>query len=202
MYQLLSNEIFLMQRLELKLMMNSFILSDGDEIEFGETKNDESRTLFFSLSAGNEEIEIIGTILANNSFLMEQQQKEVVMQAEADAIAQAEADTIAQAEADAIAQAEADAIAQAEADAKLNEEQKVEKLMNACGDGTIFENGACVLSPMEKNAKNVNPGPLIYSIVIGLMIGIIITLILWELEREVIKFYLMVHDQLILGYME
>ena len=161
-----------------------FILSDGDEIEFGETKNDESRTLFFSLSAGNEEIEIIGTILANNSFLMEQQQKEVVMQAEADAIAQAEADTIAQAEADAIAQAEADAIAQAEADAKLNEEQKVEKLMNACGDGTIFENGACVLSPMEKNAKNVNPGPLIYSIVIGLMIGIIITLILWGIGKR------------------
>ena len=153
-----------------------FILSDGDEIEFGETKNDESRTLFFSLSAGNEEIEIIGTILANNSFLMEQQQKEVVMQAEADAIAQAEAD--------AIAQAEADAIAQAEADAKLNEEQKVEKLMNACGDGTIFENGACVLSPMEKNAKNVNPGPLIYSIVIGLMIGIIITLILWGIGKR------------------
>ena len=161
-----------------------FILSDGDEIEFGETKNDESRTLFFSLSAGNEEIEIIGTILANNSFLMEQQQKEVVMQAEADTIAQAEADAIAQAEADAIAQAEADAIAQAEADAKLNEEQKVEKLMNACGDGTIFENGACVLSPMEKNAKNVNPGPLIYSIVIGLMIGIIITLILWGIGKR------------------
>jgi hypothetical protein len=129
-----------------------FILSDGDEIEFGETKNDESRTLSFSLSAGNEEIEIIGTILANNSFLMEQQQKEVVMQAEADS--------------------------------KLKEEQKLEKLMNSCGDGTVFENGACVLSPIEKNAKNVNPGPLIYSIVIGLMIGITITLILWAIGKR------------------
>ncbi|MDC0042039.1 hypothetical protein OAJ50_04930, partial [Candidatus Nitrosopelagicus sp.] len=42
-----------------------FILSDGDEIEFEEVKTDESRTLSFSLSAGTEEIEIIGTILAN-----------------------------------------------------------------------------------------------------------------------------------------
>jgi hypothetical protein len=37
---------------------------------------------------------------------------------------------------------------------------------------------------MEKNAKNVNPGPLIYSIVIGLMIGIVITLILWGIGKR------------------
>ena len=139
-----------------------FILSDGDEIEFEETKTDESRTLSFSLSVGTEEVEIIGTILANNSFLLEQE-----------------------VEADAKAQAEADAKAQAEADAKVTaEEQKLEKLMNACGDGTIFENGECVLSPMEKNANNVNPGPLIYSVVIGLMIGIVITLILWGIGKK------------------
>ena len=153
-----------------------FILSDGDEIEFEETKTDESRTLSFSLSVGTEEVEIIGTTLANNSFLLEQE-------AEADAKAQAQSD--AKAEADAKAQAEADAKAQAEADAKITaEEQKLEKLMNACGDGTIFENGECVLSPMEKNANNVNPGPLIYSVVIGLMIGIVITLILWGIGKK------------------
>ena len=137
-----------------------FILSDGDEIEFEETKNDESRTLSFSLSAGTEEIEIIGTILANNSFLIEQQQKEANIQAESDAKAQAESD------------------------AKLNEERKLEKLMNSCGDGTIFENGECVLSPMEKNAKDTNIGPLIYSVVIGLMIGIVIILILWGIGKK------------------
>jgi hypothetical protein len=145
-----------------------FILSDGDEIEFEETKNDESRTLSFSLSAGTEEIEIIGTILANNSFLIEQQQKEANIQAESDAKAQAESD----------------AKAQAESDAKLNEERKLEKLMNSCGDGTIFENGECVLSPMEKNAKDTNIGPLIYSVVIGLMIGIVIILILWGIGKK------------------
>ena len=62
-----------------------FILSDGDEIEFEETKTDESRTLSFSLSVGTEEVEIIGTILANNSFLLEEE-------VEADAKEQAEAD--------------------------------------------------------------------------------------------------------------
>jgi hypothetical protein len=161
-----------------------FILSDGDEIEFEETKNDESRTLSFSLSAGTEEIEIIGTILANNSFLIEQEQKEANIKAESDAKAQAESDAKAQAESDAKAQAESDAKAQAESDAKLNEERKLEKLMNSCGDGTIFENGECVLSPMEKNAGDTNIGPLIYSVVIGLMIGIVIILILWGIGKK------------------
>ena len=133
-----------------------FILSDGDEIEFEETKDDTSRTLSFSLSSGTEEIEIIGTILANNSFLIEQEQ-----QAENSA-----------------------AQAQADADAKNAEEEKLEKLMNSCGDGTVFENGECVLSNMEKNAKNVNYGPLIYSVVIAMMIGITITLILWGIGKK------------------
>ena len=161
-----------------------FILSDGDEIEFEETKDDTSRTLSFSLSEGTEEIEIIGTILANNSFLIEQEQQAensaAQAQADADAAAQAQADAAAQAQADADAAAQA----QADADAKNAEEEKLEKLMNSCGDGTVFENGECVLSNMEKNAKNVNHGSLIYSVVIGLMIGITITLILWGIGKK------------------
>ena len=143
-----------------------FVLSDADEIKFEETKNDESRILSFSISAGTEEIEIIGTILTGYSFLIEQEQ-----QAENSA-AQAQAD------------AEAAAQAQADADAKNAEEEKLEKLMNSCGDGTVFENGECVLSNMEKNAKNVNYGPLIYSVVIAMMIGITITLILWGIGKK------------------
>ena len=165
-----------------------FILSDGDEIEFEEIKTDVSRTLSFSLSAGTEEIEIIGTILANNSFLIEQEQKQdnadAKAQADADAKAQADADAKAQADADAKAQADADAKTQADADAKLAEEEKLEKLMNACGDGTIYENGECVLSPMEKNAANFRTGPLIYSIVIAMSLGIIITMILWGIGKR------------------
>ena len=133
-----------------------FILSDGDEIEFEEVKTDEYRTLSFSLSAGTEEIEIIGTILANNSFLIEQKQQD--------------ADDAAK--------------AQAEADAKNAEEEKIENMMNTCGDGTVYENGECVLSPMEKNASDFRTGPLIYSIVIGMSLGIVIMMILWGIGKK------------------
>ena len=136
-----------------------FILSDGDEIEFEEIKTDESRTLSFSISAGTEEIEIIGTILANKSFLLEQDAK-------------------------ADAQAEADAKAQAEADAQKAEEEKLEKLMNTCGDGTVYENGECVLSPMERNASDFRTGPLIYSIVIAMSLGLVIMMILWGIGKK------------------
>ena len=165
-----------------------FILSDGDEIEFEEVKTDEYRTLSFSLSAGTEEIEIIGTILANNSFLIEQEQQDAddaaKAQAEADAQAEAEAAAKAQAEADAQAEAEAAAKAQAEADAKNAEEEKIENMMNTCGDGTVYENGECVLSPMEKNASDFRTGPLICSIVIGMSLGIVIMMILWGIGKK------------------
>ena len=181
-----------------------FILSDGDEIEFEEVKTDEYRTLSFSLSAGTEEIEIIGTILANNSFLIEQEQQdaEAAAQAQADADAKAQAEAAAQAQAEADAQAEAEAAAkaqaaaaaqaqaeaaakaQAEADAKNAEEEKIENMMNTCGDGTVYENGECVLSPMEKNASDFRTGPLIYSIVIGMSLGIVIMMILWGIGKK------------------
>ena len=165
-----------------------FILSDGDEIEFEEVKTDEYRTLSFSLSAGTEEIEIIGTILANNSFLIEQEQQDVdaaaKAQAEADAQAEAEVAAKAQAEADAQAEAEAAAKTQAEIDAKNAEEEKIENMMNTCGDGTVYENGECVLSPMEKNASDFRTGPLIYSIVIGMSLGIVIMMILWGIGKK------------------
>jgi len=165
-----------------------FILSDGDEIEFAEVKTDESRTLSFSLSAGTEEIEIIGTILANNSFLVEQEQqaKDSAAQAQADAeaAAQAQADAEAAAQAQADAEAAAQAQADAEAAAKNAEEEKLDKLMNACGDGTVYENGECVLSAMEKNASDMRTGPLIYSIVIGMSIGIVIMMILWGIGKK------------------
>ena len=165
-----------------------FILSDGDEIEFAEVKTDESRTLSFSLSAGTEEIEIIGTILANNSFLIEQEQQAqdsaAQAQADADAAAQAQADADAAAKAQADAEAAAQAQAQADEDAKNTEDEKLDKLMNACGDGTIYENGECVLSPMGKNASDMRTGPLIYSIVIGMSIGIVIMMILWGIGKK------------------
>ena len=165
-----------------------FILSDGDEIEFEEIKDDTSRTLSFSLSAGTEEIEIIGTILADNSFLEEQKEQaeqeikdKEAAEKEAAAIDEAKKEA---AEKEAAEKAAAEAAAKAEQDAKLAEEQRLEKLMSSCGDGTVFENGECVLSPMAKNATDMRTGPLIYSIVIAMSIGIILTLILWGIGKR------------------
>ncbi len=165
-----------------------FILSDGDEIEFEEIKDDTSRTLSFSLSAGTEEIEIIGTILADNSFLEEQKEQaeqeikdKEAAEKEAAAIDEAKKEAAEKAAAE---KAAADAAAKAEQEAKLAEEQRLEKLMSSCGDGTVFENGECVLSPMAKNATDMRTGPLIYSIVIAMSIGIILTLILWGIGKR------------------
>lgn len=165
-----------------------FILSDGDEIEFEEIKDDTSRTLSFSLSAGTEEIEIIGTILADNSFLEEQKEQaeqeikdKEAAEKEAAAIDEAKKEA---AEKEAAEKAAAEAAAKAEQEAKLAEEQRLEKLMSSCGDGTVFENGECVLSPMAKNATDMRTGPLIYSIVIGMSLGIVIMLILWGIGKK------------------
>ena len=165
-----------------------FVLSDADEIKFEETKNDESRILSFSISAGTEEIEIIGTALAGYSFLIDQeQQAEKVLEDKAAAEKAAAQNTAAEnaaAENVAAEKATAEAAAKLEAEAKLAEEQKLEKLMNACGDGTIYENGECVLSAIEKNGSNFGTGPLIYSIVIAMSLGIIITMILWGIGKR------------------
>ncbi len=165
-----------------------FILSDGDEIEFNEIKDDESRTLSFSLSSGTEEIEIIGTILADNSFLEEQKEQaeqEIIDKEAAEKAAAAIDEAKKEAEQKAAAEkAAADAAAKAQQEAKLAEEQRLEKLMSSCGDGTVFENGECVLSPMAKNATDMRTGPLIYSIVIAMSLGIIITLILWGIGKR------------------
>ena len=165
-----------------------FILSDGDEIEFEEIKDDTSRTLSFSLSAGTEEIEIIGTILADNSFLEEQKEQaeqEIIDKEAAEKAAAAIDEAKKEASEKAAAEkAAADAAAKAQQEAKLAEEQRLEKLMSSCGDGTVFENGECVLSPMAKNATDMRTGPLIYSIVIAMSLGIIITLILWGIGKR------------------
>jgi hypothetical protein len=165
-----------------------FILSDGDEIEFEEIKDDTSRTLSFSLSAGTEEIEIIGTILADNSFLEEQKEQaeqEIIDKEAAEKAASAIDEAKKEAAEKAAAEkAAADAAAKAQQEAKLAEEQRLEKLMSSCGDGTVFENGECVLSPMAKNATDMRTGPLIYSIVIAMSLGIIITLILWGIGKR------------------
>ena len=154
-----------------------FILVDQDEVKYEETKNDKVRILTFSLSSGTEEIEIIGTYLAGYSLDIEKDRIKAEATANAEAEAKAEAEAAAESKAKVAAAAKAAAESKAEID-------KLEKLKNTCGEGTIFENGECVLSPMEKYASGVNPGPLIYSIVIGMSLGIVIMLILWGIGKK------------------
>jgi len=165
-----------------------WVLSDGEEINFEEIKTDDRRTLSFSVSSGTQEIEIVGTILANYSYLIlqEQQVNDAADKAAADKAAadKAAADKAAADKAAADKAAADKAAADKAAADKAAEEQRLEKLVNACGDGTIFENGECVLSPMEKNASDFRTGPLIYSIVIAMSLGIIITLILWGIGKR------------------
>ena len=129
-----------------------FILADGEEVQFTEEKNDKSRTLSFIIPQGSEEVEIIGTILFGNSFLLAMEQAE----AQAEAAAQAEAET--------------------------QEEDRLAQLMDACGEGTVFEDGACVLEVIEK--ESVNPTPLLYGIFSAMGIGLAVTLILWGIGKR------------------
>ena len=129
-----------------------FILADGEEVQFTEEKNDSSRTLSFIIPQGSEEVEIIGTILFGNSFLLAMEQDE----AQAEAAAQAEAET--------------------------QEEDRLAQLMDACGEGTVFEDGACVLEVIEK--ESVNPTPLLYGIFSAMGIGLAVTLILWGIGKR------------------
>ena len=129
-----------------------FILADGEEVQFTEEKNDSSRTLSFIIPQGSEEVEIIGTILFGNSFLLAMEQAE----AQAEAAAQAEAET--------------------------QEEDRLAQLMDACGEGTVFEDGACVLEVIEK--ESVNPTPLLYGIFSAMGIGLAVTLILWGIGKR------------------
>ena len=53
-----------------------FIIADGEEITFEEEKDDISRTLSFSIPHGTQEFEIFGTILFDESFLLQLEELE------------------------------------------------------------------------------------------------------------------------------
>ena len=164
-----------------------FILADGEEIEFIEEKNDNTRTLSFSLPQGTEEFEIIGTILLGTSFLQDLAEKAAQAQAEAEAKAEAEYQEYAEAFHAAIkAQAEKDAAKQAEeAEIEAEEEQaaydmRQEFLMNSCAEGTVYtsEQGCIVV---EEELPDT--GPLINSIFAAMGIGLAVMIIVWGIGR-------------------
>ena len=105
-----------------------FVLVDGDELSFEESKDDFYRNIVFSVDPGSEEIEIIGSQIVGISYLLEK------------------------------------------------EAEIISKLQEQCGEGTILEDGVCVLA---NESVPINVTPLFLGFGIAFGIAITAVLILW-----------------------
>jgi hypothetical protein len=116
-----------------------FIIANGFvEPIFSETATTaQSRTLSIELSAGTEELEIIGSVFGA-SAVSDTDAADAADKAAADAADKAAADAADKAAADAADKAAADAADKAAADAD-------QKVLTQCGTGTILQDGECVL---------------------------------------------------------
>ena len=123
-----------------------FVLVDGDELSFEESKDDFYRNIVFSVDPGSEEIEIIGSQIVGISYLLE---KEVEIQIQIEVEEQA---------------------------IKEQEAEIISKLQEQCGEGTILEDGVCVLA---NESVPINVTPLFLGFGIAFGIAITAVLILW-----------------------
>ena len=135
-----------------------FVIVDGDEIPFEETKDDSHRTISFSVDPGTEEIEVIGSEIAGVSYILE---KEAEVQAQIKAEKEIEAQVEAEKEAEVIA-----------------------ILENQCGEGTILEDGVCVLENPIIESPPIDSSPLIYGMFGAMGIGLAVVLILWGIGKR------------------
>ena len=126
-----------------------FVLVDGDELSFEESKDDFYRNIVFSIDPGSEEIEIIGSQIVGISYLLEK---------------------------------EAEIQTQIEIEEQAAEEQEAEiisKLQEQCGEGTVLEDGICVLEDPIIESVPINVTPLFLGFGIAFGIAITAVLILW-----------------------
>ena len=126
-----------------------FVLVDGDELSFEESKDDFYRNIVFSVVPGSEEIEIIGSQIVGISYLLEK---------------------------------EAEIQIQIEVEEQAAEEQEAEiisKLQEQCGEGTVLEDGICVLEDPIIESVPINVTPLFLGFGIAFGIAITAVLILW-----------------------
>ena len=123
-----------------------FVLVDGDELSFEESKDDFYRNIVFSVDPGSEEIEIIGSQIVGISYLLEKEAEiQIQIEVEEQAIEEQEAEIIS-------------------------------KLQEQCGEGTILEDGVCVLA---NESVPINVTPLFLGFGIAFGIAITVVLILW-----------------------
>ena len=135
-----------------------FVIVDGDELSFTETKDDSHRSISFLVDPGSEEIEIIGSEIAGVSYILE---KEAEVQAEIEA--------------------EEIAIEQEKAE---KEAEVVAILEEQCGEGTILEDGVCVLENPVIESPPIDSSPLIYGMFGAMGIGLTVVLILWGIGKR------------------
>ena len=135
-----------------------FVLVDGDELSFEESKDDFYRNIVFSVDPGSEEIEIIGSQIVGISYLLEKE---------------AEIQTQIEIEEQAIEEQEAE-----------QEAEIISKLQEQCGEGTILEDGICVLESPPVQSIPINPTPLLYGIFGAMGIGLAVVLILWGIGKR------------------
>ena len=86
----------------------------------------------------------------------------------------------AESDAKALIEAEEQAIAVAEAE----EAEVVSILEESCGEGTILEDGICVLESPPVQSIPINATPLLYGIFGAMGIGLAVVLILWGIGKR------------------
>tara|TARA_B110000014_G_C19971033_1_gene502674 strand:- start:177 stop:875 length:699 start_codon:yes stop_codon:yes gene_type:complete len=131
-----------------------FVIVDGDELSFEETKDDSHRSISFLVDPGTEEIEIIGSDLAGASYILEQ---EAEVKAEQEAIKQEEEE---------------------------KEAEIISILEEQCGEGTILEDGVCILENPIIESPPIDSTPLLLGIFGAMGIGLAVVLILWGIGKR------------------
>jgi len=144
-----------------------FVLEDGEEVKFDEKKSTTTRALTFSISEGTEEIEIIGSHLAGVTYLQSTASTPITEDVEKAAAEKAAAEKAAAEK----------AAAEKAADAE-------QSLKDACGVGTVYKDGECVLSPQLAQTDATKSMSFILPIVIGFGIAMGILLILWGIGKR------------------
>ena len=145
-----------------------FVLADGEEVNFDEKKTNTQRTLTFGLDQGTEEIEIIGTHLTGVTFLQSTVSTPITEETE---------------EAERAAAAAEKAAAEKAAEEKTAEDIE-QSLKDACGVGTVYKDGECVLSPQLAQTDATKSMSFILPIVIGFGVAMGVLLILWGIGKR------------------
>ena len=149
-----------------------FLLADGEEVEFTEKKTNTQRTITFGVGEGTDEVEIIGTHVAGIAIF-----ESTVSTPITEDVEKAEAEKAAAEK----AAAEKAAAEKAAAEKTISAEQK---LKDACGVGTVYKDGECVLSPQLAQTDATKSMSFILPIVIGFGIAMVVLLILWGIGKR------------------